>query len=70
MNLIKKVYLFYVEGFMNMSSWGRTMWIIILLKLFIMFAVFKLFFFRDTLKNKYTTDEERAQHVLEELITH
>ncbi len=70
MNLINKVYLFYVEGFMNMSSWGRTMWIIILLKLFIMFAVFKLFFFRDTLKNKYTTDEERAQHVLEELITH
>lgn len=70
MNLIKKVYMFYVDGFMNMSSWGRTMWIIILLKLFIMFAVFKLFFFRDTLKNKYTTDEERAQHVLEELITH
>jgi len=68
--LIKKVYMFYVDGFMNMSSWGRTMWIIILLKLFIMFAVFKLFFFRDTLKNKYTTDEERAQHVLEELITH
>ena len=62
--------MFYVDGFMNMSSWGRTMWIIILLKLFIMFAVFKLFFFRDTLKNKYTTDEERAQHVLEELITH
>ena len=68
--MIKKVYMFYVDGFMNMSSWGRTMWIIILLKLFIMFAVFKLFFFRDTLKNKYTTDEERAQHVLEELITH
>jgi len=62
--------MFYVDGFMNMSSWGRTMWIIILLKLFIMFVVFKLFFFRDTLKNKYTTDEERAQHVLEELITH
>ncbi|MBI9064194.1 MAG: DUF4492 domain-containing protein [Marinilabiliaceae bacterium] len=70
MNWIKKVYMFYVDGFMNMSSWGRTMWIIILLKLFIMFAVFKLFFFRDTLKNRYTTDEERAQHVLEELITH
>ena len=62
--------MFYVEGFMNMSSWGRTMWIIILLKLFIMFVVLKLFFFRDTLKNKYSTDEERAQHVLEELITH
>lgn len=62
--------MFYVDGFMNMSSWGRTMWIIILLKLFIMFVIFKLLFFRDTLKNKYTTDEERAQHVLEELITH
>lgn len=70
MNWIRKIYFFYVDGFRSLSPWGRTIWMIILLKLFIMFVVFKLFFFRDTLKNKYTTDEERAQHVLEELITH
>ncbi|MCU4175781.1 DUF4492 domain-containing protein [Carboxylicivirga sp. N1Y90] len=70
MNWIKKVYRFYRDGFRGLSDWGRTMWIIILLKLFVMFAILKLFFFTDTLKNKYDTDEERAQHVLEELITH
>ncbi len=53
-----------------MPGWGRSLWIIILIKLFIMFAVLKLFFFRDTLKNRYSTEEERANHVLEELITH
>ncbi len=68
MGLIRRVYHFYLDGFRNMSSWGRTLWVIILIKLFIMFAVLRLFFFRDTLKNKYTSDEERANHVIEELI--
>nr|WP_321450448.1 DUF4492 domain-containing protein [uncultured Carboxylicivirga sp.] len=70
MDRLKKVYQFYIDGFKNMPGWGRKLWIIILIKLFIMFAILKLFFFRDTLKNRYNTEEERANHVLEELITH
>lgn len=35
---------FYLEGFRSMTL-GRTLWAIILLKLFIMFAVLKVFFF-------------------------
>jgi len=69
MKLIKKVYHFYLEGFKNLSPWARTLWVIILVKLFIMFAVLRLFFFRDTLKNRYSSDEERANHVIEELIS-
>ncbi len=69
MNGLGKIYHFYREGFRNLPSWGRTLWAIILIKLFVMFVVFKLFFFRDTLKNKYSSDEERARHVLEELVT-
>lgn len=69
MNLARRVYNFYLDGFRNLSPWGRTLWMIILIKLFIMFAVLRLFFFRDTLKNKYTSDEERANHVIEELIS-
>ncbi len=68
MHMLKKVYQFYADGFRNLSPWARTLWVIILVKLFIMFAVLRLFFFRDTLKNKYATDEERANHVIEELI--
>jgi len=69
MKVIRKVYCFYLDGFKNLSPWGRTLWMIILIKLFIMFAVLRLFFFRDTLKNMYTTEEERANHVIEELIS-
>lgn len=55
---------FYVEGFRSMTL-GRTLWAVILLKLFIMFAVLRLFFFPDLLAGK--SDAERADHVLEEL---
>lgn len=68
MKWIKSVYNFYIEGFRNMPQWGRNLWIIVLLKLFIMFAVLKMFFFRDTLKSRFSTDEERANHVIEQLI--
>lgn len=42
---------FYLEGFRSMTL-GRTLWIIILLKLFIMFVVLKLFFFPDFLSSR------------------
>jgi len=51
-----------------MSSWGRQAWLIILIKLFIMFAVLKLFFFQDFLKVKYDNDEQRSEYVLDQLI--
>ena len=64
--MVKKVFKFYYEGFRNMT-WGRKLWVIILLKLFIMFAILKIFFFPDVLKRDFTTDEERSDHVLEQL---
>ena len=39
----------YYEGFRNMKL-GRTLWAIILIKLFIMFAILKVFFFPNFLK--------------------
>ena len=44
---------------------GRTLWIVVLLKLLAMFAVLKLFFFPDLLAGK--SPEERATHAMEEL---
>ena len=46
---------------------GKQLWLIILIKLFIMFAVLKLFFFPDLLKSKFSTDEERGDYVIEQL---
>ncbi|MBN1924756.1 MAG: DUF4492 domain-containing protein [Prolixibacteraceae bacterium] len=64
--IIRKVFDFYVEGFKRMT-WGKTVWVIILVKLFIMFFILKLFFFPNILKKKFTTDEERSNHVLENI---
>lgn len=45
---------------------GRTLWIIILIKLTIMFLVLKIFFFPSTLAGK--TDEQKADYVSRQLI--
>jgi hypothetical protein len=46
---------------------GKSLWIIILLKLFIMFAILKLFFFPDFLKTKFHTEKEKSDYVIEQL---
>jgi len=46
---------------------GKKLWIIILIKLFIMFAILKLFFFPDLLKERFDNDKERSDYVLEQL---
>ena len=67
MERLRRIWLFYYEGFRDMSSLGKTLWIIILLKLFVVFVVLKLFFFPDLLQTRYGTDGERAERVSMEL---
>ena len=62
--LFSHIYRLYYDGFRNMTI-GRTLWAVIIVKLVVIFAVLKLFFFPDLLAGK--SDEERAAHVLEEL---
>ncbi len=61
-----RVFNFYRDGFRQMTV-GRTLWKIIIIKLVIMFAVLKLFFFPNYLNTNFETDEERAGYVLEQL---
>jgi hypothetical protein len=46
---------------------GRKLWAIILIKLFIIFAILKVIFFPDLLKKNFRTDEERSDYVIQEL---
>lgn len=64
MNIIN-IYRFYLEGFKSMTL-GKTLWCIILIKLFVMFFVLKLFFFPSFLGDK--TEEEKGEYVSSELI--
>jgi hypothetical protein len=64
--MLKRIFRFYYEGFRSMT-WGKSLWGIILIKLFIMFAILRVFFFPDILEKEFETDEARSNHVLEQL---
>lgn len=56
-NPLYRVFRFYYEGFTNMHI-GKTLWTVILIKLFIIFAVLKLFFFPDHVKENAPGGDE------------
>ncbi len=64
-SFLYKVYDLYVDGFRHMRL-GKTLWAIILIKLFVIFVVLKLFFFPNFLKQNAKGDE--AGYVATELI--
>ena len=66
--LLNQLVRFYYDGFTNMSGWGRKVWVIIIIKLFILFAILKIFFFQDFLYKNYSNDKQRSEHVLDQLI--
>ena len=48
-SFLYRVFDLYYEGFRNMRL-GKTLWLVILVKLFIIFVVLKLFFFPNFIK--------------------
>ena len=61
---MKKLWALYRDGFRNMT-WGRPLIWLILLKLFILFAVLRLFFFRPAMAGM--TEEQKIEQVGERL---
>jgi hypothetical protein len=61
-----RIFRFYLEGFRSMTL-GKTLWVIILIKLFVMFAVLKIFFFPRYL-NQFDTRSEKENYVSNELV--
>ena len=51
-----KIYDLYYDGFRTMTL-GRTLWLVILVKLFVIFVVLKLFFFPNYIKEHAQGDE-------------
>lgn len=59
------IWRFYVNGFRNMT-WGRPLWVLIFLKVIVLFLVLRMFFFEPVLSGK--TDAEKSDHVGQELV--
>lgn len=64
--ILVRIFHFYLEGFREMKL-GKTLWLIILVKLFIMFFILKLFFFPNYL-GQFDSDSEKQEYVSGELI--
>jgi uncharacterized protein YpmB len=65
MNPLARVFRFYYDGFKNMNV-GKTLWLIILIKVIVIFCVLRIFFFKPALRN-YKTPEAKAEKVIENL---
>ncbi|MGN1220520.1 MAG: DUF4492 domain-containing protein [Candidatus Cryptobacteroides sp.] len=55
---------FYIQGFRQMT-WGRELWVLIILKFVILFLVLRLFFFKPVLAGR--TEEQKSDFVGERL---
>ncbi len=63
---LRSVCTFYADGFRNMKI-GKKLWAIIFIKLFVMFAILKVFFFPNYLQEHFDTNKQRADFVLEQI---
>ncbi len=66
MNLLRRIMDFYYQGFKSMTI-GKKLWMIILIKLFIIFIIFRLFFFHDFLGSRFKNDTEKSNYVIHQL---
>ncbi len=65
-HFLQRIVGLYASGFRTMTV-GRSLWLIIAIKIIIIFGVLKLFFFPDLLAVRYDNDADRSAHVLEQL---
>jgi len=65
--ILSSFWALYRDGFKNMT-WGKPLVGLILLKLFIMFAILRVFFFKPAMRGM--TDEQKSEQVSERLTTH
>jgi hypothetical protein len=66
MNIAVKIASFYWHGFRSMKT-GRTLWLIIIIKLIIIFGFLKLVFYPNLLNSKFDSDAQRAAYVLDNI---
>ncbi|MCR5758838.1 MAG: DUF4492 domain-containing protein [Bacteroidales bacterium] len=63
-SIFTRIWYFYRDGFKNMT-WGRPLIWLILLKLFVLFAILRVFFFKPAMAGM--SDEQKSEVVGERL---
>lgn len=65
-NILKTIFNFYYEGFKNLTSTSRKLWLLIFIKTTIIMTVLILYF--PDMLWQYDTDEERSEAVSNSLL--
>ena len=60
-------FIMFRDGFKSMTL-GKTLWLIVVIKLVIMFLILRPFFFPNFLNSKFDDSDSKADYVREELI--
>lgn len=64
---LAKILDLYVDGFRNMTI-GKTLWLLIFIKLFIMFCILRVFFFPNFLNTVTDDDSQKDDYVSSQII--
>ena len=67
-NIFSKIWHFYVDGFRSMTI-GKTLWLLIFIKLFIMFCILRVFFFPNFLNTVTDDDSQKDDYVSTQIIS-
>ena len=69
MKILSTIFLLYYEGFKSMTL-GRSLWLIILLKILIIFGILKTFIYNNSFDKLYPNQELKSQFVTKNLKLH
>lgn len=66
LNGLWQIFDFYKQGFCAMKL-GKTLWGLILIKLFVIFVVLKIFVFDGNLNSEFASEKDKSEFVLKNL---
>ena len=66
-NMMTRIWRFYADGFRTMTI-GKTLWLLIFIKLFIMFCILRVFFFPNFLNSVTEDDSQKGDYVSSQII--
>jgi flagellar basal body-associated protein FliL len=64
--MFKRILFFYIDGFKNLSDLGKKIWVIVIIKLVVIFVVLKVFFF-PTINSQVKGEKAKSQLYVKQL---
>lgn len=67
MNILKKTFSFYIDGFKELSL-GKSLWKIVIIKLVVILVILNLFIYDKTFKSEYKSYDEKKDFVFSNMM--